>query len=60
MVLQRRKELFLYVKRDFDAAKQIREMQELIEQNKVKDYSILIDFGIDVEMPITEGRLVAV
>lgn len=59
MVLQQRKEHFLYKKvpRDFDAAKQIREMMELVAEGKVKDYSILEDFGIDVEMPASKGGI---
>ena len=54
MVLDERKRHFLYEKepRDFDGAEQIREMQDLILLDKVKDYSILEDFGLDVEMPL--------
>ena len=59
MVLQRRKETLMYKRKDFEGAKLIREMQELIEQNKVKDYSVLEDFGIDVQMDIPGGRFVA-
>ena len=60
MVLQQRKEHFLYVKepRDFDAAKMIREMMKLVAEGKVKDYSILEDFGIDVEMPVSKGKII--
>ena len=59
LILQGRKEHFLYRKepRDFEAAKIIREMQDLIEQDKVKDYSVLEDFGIDVTMPISKHQL---
>ena len=53
--LDGRRKHFLYKKREFEAAKTVREMIELIEQDKIKDYSILESFGIDVEMPLTTG-----
>jgi hypothetical protein len=60
MILQKRKEYFLYGRepRNFDAVRQIREMQELIRDNKVKDYSMLEDFGIEVEMSKIKGQLI--
>jgi hypothetical protein len=60
MILQRRKEYFLYKKepRDFDEARLIREMQDLIVNNKIKDYSILEDFGLDVELPKCKHKLI--
>ena len=57
-MLQKRREYFLYEKGDADAAKQIREMMDLILLNKVKDYFLIEDFGLDLTMDLAEHKFI--
>jgi len=59
MILQRRREHFLYKKepRDFDSARRIRIMQELVKKGMM-DYSILESFGLDAETQANTGKLI--